>query len=249
MAPLEKKIGLAAEMSAKRFRDIILFWGFGASGVAGLIYEVVWSRALTNTVGATTYSFSILLAAYMAGLALGGHYGGAYLKHRKDHVVVFGALQLCTGVFGLATLYVISNLQTLYGAIFYQLRGFFYLFTAAQLILVFLIMLVPTTLMGAGFPVIVEAWSLRVTEIGRNAGNVYSINTWGAVVGALASGFILVPMAGLRSANLTAVSINLALAFLALLIAGYRRLAVAVLVLFSVTPFIVLPNLPPYLAF
>lgn len=236
-------------MFAQRGRDLILFWGFWAAGVAGLIYEVVWFRALTNTVGGTSYTFSLLVASFMAGLALGGHYGGVFIKRQENHIAVFGWLQLSTAFFGLTTLYIITNIFSFYRFIFAPLHGSFALLAAAQFILVFLVMLVPTTLMGAAFPVIAEAGVLRHKHMIQNVGDIYSINTWGSVVGALAAGFILVPMVGLRAANLAAVAINLTVAFTALAAIGAKRLAILALALIPVSQFMVLPNLPPYLAF
>lgn len=204
-------------------RSAVLFWGCSASGAAALIYEIVWHRALTNMIGGNVYSTSVLLAAFLAGLAIGGRWSGHRLTQRQDHVRIFGLLQLAIGFFGVATLFIIRNLRPVYAGLFYLLRDNFAVFSVAQMVLVFLIMLVPTSLMGAGIPVVIEAWSLRVKDAGKNAGDIYSINTWGAVAGSLMAGFVLVPAIGLRMTNLTAVAINLAIAMTAFVIAGHRR--------------------------
>jgi len=192
-----------------KLRNFVLIWGFAASGTASLVYEVVWQRALTNTIGSSIYTTSIIFAAFMAGLALGAHWGGVRLANTPDPVKVFAGLQLGTGAFGIITFYVINRLQVIYGTVFKLLGHNFQLFTVAQMALVFLVMLAPTTLMGAAFPVITKGWSLRVKEVGRSAGDVYSMNTWGSAFGALAAGFILVPLVGLRLTNLSAALINL----------------------------------------
>lgn len=192
-----------------KLRNFVLIWGFAASGTASLVYEVVWQRALTNTIGSSIYTTSIIFAAFMAGLALGAHWGGTKLAVKKDQVRAFSGLQLATGAFGIITFYVINRLQVIYGTVFKLLGHNFQLFTMAQLVLVFLVMLAPTTMMGAAFPVVTKGWSLRVKEIGRTAGDVYSMNTWGSVIGALAAGFIFVPLVGLRWTNLGAALINL----------------------------------------
>lgn len=213
-------------LASRRLRNAILFWGFGASGTAALVYEVVWQRELANTIGGNVYSLSILLAAFLAGLALGGHFSGILLSNKNDHVKAFGLLQLGIGLFGVATFFIVNNLETVYAWIYYGLRGSFALFQTAQLAVVFVILLVPTTLMGATFPVIAEAWSLRRREVGRTVGDVYSVNTWGAVLGALAAGFVLIPLLGLRGANQAAGLINFTLAFLAFIIDDQKRLMV-----------------------
>ncbi len=201
-----------------------IYWAAGASGAAGLIYEVAWSRALSNTIGATTYSFSILLAAFMAGLAIGGYYGGKYISDRQDAIRVFGLLQLGIALVGGVTLYAINGMPPVYAQLYFWLKQSFNAFTMVQAAAVFLVMLVPTTLMGATFPVAVKAWSERREDIGRNVGDIYSINTWGAVIGVIAAGFIFIPLFGLRWTNLFAGSINLLLATLAFLSLPSRRL-------------------------
>jgi len=203
-----------------KLRNIVLFWGFGASGAAGLIYEVAWQRAITNTIGSTSYSISILFAAFMAGLAIGSHFSGKWFINQKDFVKIFGRLQLATAFFGLATYFLINNLQPVYGGIHGLVSQNPILFNLSQMILVFAVLLMPTTLMGASLPVIIEAWMLRVRDAGQTAGDMYSINTWGAAAGALAAGFILVPLLGLRATNLAAVLINLLLALGAFIAAG-----------------------------
>ena len=153
-----------------------IYWAAGASGAAGLIYELVWARALSNTIGATTYSFSILLAAFMAGLAIGGFYGGKYINDRQDAIRVFGLLQLSIALFGGLTLYLINALPPVYAQLYYLLKHSFNAFTLVQAALAFLVMIVPTTLMGATFPVAVKAWSERRQDIGRDVGDIYSIS-------------------------------------------------------------------------
>ncbi|MDP1808564.1 MAG: fused MFS/spermidine synthase [Actinomycetota bacterium] len=227
-----------------------IFWASGASGVAALIYEVVWFRALTNTIGGTIYSFSILMAAFLAGLAIGGRWGGIYAGRSKNLFKAFGLLQLGIGLFGTAVFYIVNRLEPVYGLLYYKLRLSFGGFTVAQMALVFFLLLVPTILMGANFPIVVKIWSERRKEIGRNAGDIYAINTWGSVLGTMAAGFILVPMLGLRWSNLTAGLINLSLAVLAFVFAGSRQLKWVVLpAFFSVQLLLLFSAAPPGLAF
>ncbi|MDP1808565.1 MAG: fused MFS/spermidine synthase [Actinomycetota bacterium] len=209
--------------SRKQIGHKAIFWACGASGAAALIYEVIWFRALTNTIGATTYSFSILVAAFMAGLALGSRWGGIYAGRNKNLFQAFGLLELGVAVSGLAIFYAINNLGPLYGRIFYHLRLSFGAFTMAQMVLVFGLLLVPTTMMGANFPIVVKIWSHIREEVGRNAGDVYAINTWGAVFGSMAAGFLLIPMVGLQLSHLVAAFINVSVAVLAFALAGSWR--------------------------
>jgi len=230
-------------------RNALLLGGIGASGAAALIYEVVWQRVLSNTVGGSVYSLSILLAAFMAGLAIGGRWGGRHLREQADHVKIFGLIQLALGVCGVAVYGLINNLSPVYAGMFYSLHDSFGIFTVAQMALLFMVLVIPTTLMGATFPIVVAAWSLRQEEIGVTAGDVYSINTWGAVVGSLVAGFILIPLAGLQIANICAVAVNLVLAVLAFAISGTRRLAVFALAALALLPSVALIENPGGISF
>ena len=67
-------------------QDLLLVVGlfcFFFSGVAGLIYEVVWTRMLTQIFGNTTYAIATVLASFMAGLALGSYFFGKFADRRK----------------------------------------------------------------------------------------------------------------------------------------------------------------------
>jgi spermidine synthase len=60
----------------KKLTDIFIFFGFGISGSAALIYEVLWTRSLSTILGSSTYALSTMLAAFMGGLSIGGLIGG-----------------------------------------------------------------------------------------------------------------------------------------------------------------------------
>ena len=71
----------------------IILVGFGFSGAAALIYEVVWTRALSIILGSTTYALSTLLSTFMAGLAIGGFIGGRLADRGKNLLMIFGLLE------------------------------------------------------------------------------------------------------------------------------------------------------------
>ena len=89
----------------------------------------------------------------------------------------------------------------------YGLHTNFYLFEAVQFLLVFVILLVPTTLMGATFPVIVKFYTEQ--KIGKAIGEAYAANNLGAIVGSFAAGFILIPLIGIKGSIIFAGAINM----------------------------------------
>ena len=96
----------------------ILLTAFGFSGAAALIYEVVWTRALSIILGSTTYALSTMLSTFMAGLALGGFLGGKLADRGKNLLLFFGLLELGIGIFGLITMPLIHQLPPFYFKIY-----------------------------------------------------------------------------------------------------------------------------------
>jgi spermidine synthase len=211
-------------------KNLILF-GFGLSGAAALIYEVVWFRALSLILGSTTYALSTMLSAFMSGLALGSFLGGKLADRVKNPIAAFGFLELGIAIFGLLTLPIIRNLSPLYAWIFYTFHLSFSGFSIAQFILAFLVMLIPTTLMGATFPVVLKSRADSLNEIGTDSGEVYSVNTLGSVIGSMSAGFLLIPLLGSTKANLLAASLNFIVALI--ILGGHRAFPLGILLFIS----------------
>jgi spermidine synthase len=187
---------------------------------------VVWTRLLSIFSLNAVFSFTIMLATFLIGLAL----GGALMARRIDRVerplALFGTLQLAIGVCAILVLFVFARLPTIRDSLTVaDTMGklvFVEFFTAA------LTMLAPTMLMGAIFPVAALLYSAGapasasgadapVEPIGQRVGRLYALNTLGAALGAAAAGFVLIPLLGLQRAALTLALINLALGAVVLL--------------------------------
>ena len=187
----------------------LILVGLCLSGTAALIYEVAWTRALSLVMGSTTYALSTMLAAFMAGLTLGGYLGGRWADRTKNPALSFAIVEGSIAVFGLITFIIIKNLSPIYAWVFNTFHLSFSSFSIAQFIMAFLIMIIPTTLMGATFPLVLKARAHRLDTIGKEAGNVYSINNLGAIAGSLMAGFVLIPLVGVKLTNLFAAGVNL----------------------------------------
>lgn len=189
--------------------EFLLLLGLCLSGAAALIYEVVWSRALSLVIGSTTYAISTMLASFMAGLTIGGYAGGLWADRTKNPALIFGLLEAGIAVFGLITFIVIKHFSPIYAWVFYNLDLSFSSFSFAQFFLSFIVMLIPTTLMGATFPIALKARAKTLDEIGRETGDVYSINNLGAIIGSLSAGFLFIPAVGITKTNIIAAGLNL----------------------------------------
>ena len=87
---------------------------FSLSGVAALLYQLVWIRALTHVMGGTTFAISAVLAAYMGGLAFGSRFFGRRGDVARDPLKLYGALELGIGALGAFVLVLLPFLKPLY---------------------------------------------------------------------------------------------------------------------------------------
>ena len=163
---------------------------FAFSGFAALALEIVWFRVLVLVVPATTYAFTTMLAAVLLGLAAGSAIATPFLRRSWDWVRAYGVVQVITGFLtvGAMGFYLAS-----YNA--GSLRGSPHVAS--------LFVIVPAALaMGFAFPVGIRAWvDIPGRAEGRRAAGVsslYAANVAGAIVGAAAGGFLLVPALGSR---------------------------------------------------
>ena len=91
---------------------------FFFSGAAGLIYQVVWTRMLTQIFGNTTYAIATVLSAFMAGLAIGSYWFGKIADRGKNDFLLYGMLEAGVGVYGFLVPWFFAGAQKVYGPIF-----------------------------------------------------------------------------------------------------------------------------------
>ena len=204
-------------MEAVHLKHIrLLYLLFFFSGISGLMYEVVWLRMISRIVGVTLYATSTVLAAYMAGLALGSLLLGIYIDRRNDHLKVYSILEVLIGATALSVPVLFMFSVPLYQFVHYS-SGENHLLTALlRAVVSFLCLLVPTTLMGGTLPVLIAYRVRREGRFGKNLGLFYGLNTAGAVAGVLVSGFITIGALGEWATVLIGVAINISVAAAAL---------------------------------
>ena len=191
------------EQSEQKALLVLFFF----SGVSSLVYQVVWARMLTVVFGTTLLATSTVLSAFMAGLALGSWVLGRYIDRCKHPLRIFVALEAGIGLFALFFPSISANLGNAYGALV-GLQGNFYLFPLARFGLCFALLLIPTALMGGTLPVMAKFAVRRLGRLGGRVGQLYAVNTLGAVVGVLAATFGLMEELGLRGTTQAIAVVN-----------------------------------------
>ena len=182
---------------------------FFFSGFSALIYQVTWARRLSLFFGSDVYSTAITLSAFMAGLSLGSYIAEKVVDRVKGHLLYYGIIELCIGVYSLcfsALLHAFTpELRHIYQTCFETAP---LIYQAARIMVAALVLLPPTTLMGATLPLVVKTFVRKDSEMGRFGGFFYSTNTFGALTGVMASAFVLIPIFGIEVTTWIAAGIN-----------------------------------------
>jgi predicted membrane-bound spermidine synthase len=176
---------------------------FLTSGMSSLFYQMAWQRLLGLFYGVGAISSAIVVGAFLFGLGLGSLFGGQLRRRERTRtLIIYMAIELGIGLFGVASIPLIGWLGALTAGADYWL--------AAICISCFL--LFPTALMGATLPVAIQALQGFDRDLLRNVSSYYFMNTIGAAIGCFVAGTILISLAGLDGTIYLAALLNLLLA-------------------------------------
>ena len=189
-------------------RHVALLACFFFSGASGLIYQVAWVKALGLIFGHSLFAIATVLAVFMAGLAAGSAYIGGW-RSRAKPVVLYASIELLIGATGILSLAGLSGVSWLYVKFYPSVVGLGWLLLTLRFFGAVAVLFVPTFLMGGTLPVLARHIARDSAELGDCVSQLYWVNTLGAVVGTLASGFVLLPALGLRGTIATAVVLNI----------------------------------------
>lgn len=195
---------------SRRLHALVLHGVFILSGISALIYQLVWQRALLTIYGSNVESVAMVVAAFLAGLGIGSIAGGWISKSaRAPLVLLFGLAELGVGAYGLISLRLFDAVGALTSV---QSHG---LTTGA---LVFLLVFLPTLLMGATLPLLVAHQVRDTAHVGQSVSRLYFVNTLGAALGAFIAARWLLGGRGISGTIHIAAALNATAALIVLLI-------------------------------
>ena len=186
----------SGEPFAVRFANALVLVCFGVSGFCALALEVLWTRLLTLVFLGTTYAFTTMLTTLLCGLAVGSACAAALVDRRRHPVSLFGCIEMLIGAAALLMLSLFVGLPKRLLDMQVQAGFDWERIVQAKFLLSFLVLFAPTFLFGMTFPIVVKALTAGHARLGRDVGRLYSVNTFGGVAGALAGGYVLIPMLG-----------------------------------------------------
>ncbi|MBE9529059.1 MAG: fused MFS/spermidine synthase [Proteobacteria bacterium] len=213
--------GLGRAVHSRGVRTFLLI-AFLLTGSTGLLYQVIWSRLLVLSFGYTIHSISIVITAFMGGLAIGSLLGGFIADRTKKTVLVYGIAELGVGFIALLTYPYIKGLPLLIAAVRESWHIPYYGFSPWTMLLAIALLLPPTILMGMTLPLLARALTRAREHSAVELGSLYALNTLGAALGSIATGFFLIAFLGVYTTLLVAAVVNIFIGLVAVLIS--RRL-------------------------
>jgi len=226
-------------------RTAALLLLFGASGFGAMVLEVAWTRALALVLGSSVYAFSLMLVAFLIGLAAGGATISTWLRRRPDvHPgSLLAVLFAATGLLAFATVFVFQHLPRFFGEIYFAYQpspnGWF----AIQFLFGLIVMFPATFAFGGIFPAVLQCHARGLDRVAGSVGTVYTANTAGTIFGAASAGFVLIPWLGVQdsvvlvAASQTVLGAIAALALSGLGISARRALAGTLVIAAALFPF------------
>ncbi len=195
------------------------------SGAAGLIYQIVWFKFIGLFMGNTTYAQITVLATFLLGLAFGNYWFGKKSDVFKNPLFIYALLELFIGIYCIfypALSSIIGNLFLL------SAKGLdadtqSFSFSAIRFFVSSLLLLLPTIAMGGTLPVLSKFFIDDVKNSRREFAVLYFLNSFGAVIGILFAGFVLIKEFGLNITIYSAAAINILLGLCALLVSRETR--------------------------
>jgi spermidine synthase len=204
-------------------RGQVFLWVAFLSGATSMILEVVWTRLLATPLGGSTYGFTVMLVAFLVGIAAGSRLFVLLVKWMPPGRKGLGLLQLGTALAGLLALAIWRDVPQILFALMRRIGDSFEGIVAVQCVGAFLILLLPALLYGIAFPWVAALYAPDERSAARRLGRMYAVNTLGAIAGSLLAGFLLVPRLGSYAALFVAIAGSAAAGLL--LIPGRQRLA------------------------
>lgn len=187
------------------------------TGACGLLYQQLWLRELSLVFGMTVHAAAVALAVFMAGLALGARLAGRLADRTRRPVAWYGASEVAVGLLAIVTPAAMGLTTELYARLAALAPGSTAYLTALRVVLAFVVLLVPATMMGASTPLVVSAASRRSGRVGQRTGLLYAANTFGAIAGAMYGGLRLLGAHGITTSFRVGAALNAAVGCLVLL--------------------------------
>ncbi len=218
-----------------------VYLSIALSGACALGAEVVWTRLLGLLLGATVYTFSIILAVFLVGLGIGSGAGSLLARQLNKPRLALGCCQMLLAAAVAWTAYMLSD-SLPYWPINPLLSTDAWVTFQVDLVRSLWAVLPAALLWGASFPLALAAVAAPGEDSGRMVGGIYAANTAGAILGALGFSLLLIPRIGTARSERVLIILSTigGLVLLAPLVASFRKKAAALALTASIAAAVLL---------
>jgi predicted membrane-bound spermidine synthase len=192
---------------------------FFASGVAALVYQVLFAKQLALVFGSTATATFTVLATFLGGMAIGSLLGSRLAAMTRKPLASYAFIELLIAVYCMVTPMLFTGIQDVYVVLASGYAPDAPILLVLRILLGAVVLLIPTVLMGATLPLLTQALSGTMQRIGAKVAWLYFVNTAGAATGALMTSYLIIPLLGARSTTLLAAVLNLLVCLSALQLA------------------------------
>jgi spermidine synthase len=190
-----------------------VYTAIAISGLCALGAEVVWTRLLALMLGATVYTFSLILAGFLIGLGIGSSGGAMWTRKLKRPRLALAASQLALAFAVAWTAYAISELIPSWPFNPLSVTDPWRLFRI-DFLMCLMAVLLPALLWGLSFPLALASIANKEQDSGALVGKVYAANTVGAILGAVGFSIILIPWVGTQGSQQALIAMSVAAALI-----------------------------------
>lgn len=206
---------------------VILCFIFFLSGASALIFELLWFQLIGLAFGSSVWAASIVLASFMGGLALGNGLAAFHGYRIKFPLRFYAFLEVLIAICGFCLIVALPHLTNIFVSIFSPFLDQPVILNVLRTIIAVLLILVPTTAMGATLTILVKALYTKEHNFGKVLGMLYGWNTLGAVIGVLLGEIFFIDRFGIRGTGCVAATCNIVAATIAFCFSETRNNRVA----------------------
>ncbi|HAQ61583.1 TPA: hypothetical protein DCR49_06235 [Candidatus Delongbacteria bacterium] len=169
------------------------------ASVSFLVYEVIWDRMLSLYLGITVHASTIVVSAYMAGLAAGSFFIGKRAQRSKDPVRLLSVILIMIAVVNLAVYYLLLIIPDI------KIQALIYPYSLG-------IVFMSAFFIGGVMPVVSRMFIESGNNTSQSIGNTFGADTIGSSLGGILAGFVLLGSFGMRNSIWMMTGLNLLLA-------------------------------------
>jgi len=163
--------------------------------------------------GNSVWASSIVLASFMAGLAIGNAFIAVWGEKIHFALRFYVCLEVIIAIFGITTIILFSKSISYLTPLYSSMTSQPLLLNFIRIVIAFSFMLIPTIAMGMTLPLLVKALYKQTSNFGETLGLLYGWNTLGALTGVLLNELIIIKFVGIWGAGFFAASLNILAAF------------------------------------